>query len=465
MTAPREAIRVEDGRLMVEDCAAGELARTHGTPLFVYSEARLRENYHAIHGAFATRWPAPVRILYAVKANLALALRRVLAREGAGADVFGAGELHAALTTGGDGVVALNGSLKPPELLRGAIAAGARINVDVVEEMAAIEAIARELGIGAQVGVRAKPDYRELEAYESVPSPYRDGRRIGLGTWILDNKWGLTVEEAVEAVRLAQRSDHLTLVGVHSHVGRHYAQQGAFAAAVPGLVRWVAAVRDATGWAPSALDLGGGFADRRDPLFRVGGDAPAHRPEPIETVAEGVTAALRAALSDAGLPTPALELEPGRFLLSSAGLLLAAVGPIKRQGAYGTWVNVDASVAHFPGPELFESRHEVLLVDRADAPRTTERCAIVGPSCWEDLLAYDQPLPALGTGDVVAFLDAGAYGESFGGNSNAIGRPASVLVSGGEAEEIRRRETVQDVFARDRVPERLWAARRDGGGP
>jgi diaminopimelate decarboxylase len=451
-------IRAEGDRLMIEGRAAGDLAGEFGTPLFVFSEETLRRNYREIHGAFGAAWPEPVHVLYALKANLSLALARVLADEGAGADVFTDGELHAALAAGiaGD-KIALNGSLKPPDLVRQGLIAGAQLNVDVVEEVDLIARVAAELGVTARLGVRAKPSYEELERYQSVPSPYRHGRHVGLGTWIADNKWGLTVDEAVEVVRVAQQDERVDLAGVHTHVGRHYAEQGMFDAAVPGLVRWLAGVRDATSWAPRRLDLGGGFAHDRDPLFLGSAGVPEQRITPIAEVAASLCATLRSALESAGLPLPELELEPGRFLVTSAGVLLATVGPIKRQGELGTWVNVDASVAHFPGPEMTENRHEVVLVERASAPEG-ERQAIVGPSCWEDLLAYDQRLPALAPGDVIAFLDAGAYAESYGGNVNAIGRPANVLVSGAIAEEIKRRETVQDVFARDLIPARLRGA-------
>ena len=139
-------------------------------------------------------------------------------------------------------------------------------------------------------------------------------------------------------------------------------------------------------------------------------------------------------------------------------MLLATVGPVKHQPGVGgeTWVNVDASVAHFPLPEFMDSRHEVFVAGRAAAD-PSQHSAIVGPSCYEDLLAWGRPLPRMERGDVIAFLDAGGYSDAFASNVNVIPRPAAVLVSGSRAEVIKRRETAMDIFARDRLPGQLYA--------
>ena len=453
-----ESIRTEAGRLLVEDCSAVELAERFGTPLFAYSERQLRSNYQRIHGAFQSNWPTAVHVLYAIKANFTLAVSRVLFSEGAGADVFTEGELYGALVAGAaPHQISINGSLKTRELLEQGIAAGACINIDVVDELHEVAELARELGRTAVVSFRAKPTYDELDRYPSVPSPYQKGERIGIGQWISENKWGLTPDEATTLIREAISLPELELKGIHSHVGRHHSYAEMFRDMVPGLVRWIATVVEATGWMPRTVDLGGGFTQGRDPLFRGG----AHEPEPpapaIDDVAATVCETFRSELEAHGLEVPELELEPGRFLVTNTAVLLATVGPVKHQPGVGveTWVNVDASVAHFPGPEFFDARHEVLVSDRADE-EGTERSAIVGPSCYEDLLAWGRPLPRMETGDLIGFLDAGGYSEAFASNVNAIPRPAAVLVSGSRAELIKRRETPQDIFGRDRMPAALY---------
>lgn len=453
-----EAIGPKAGRLVVEDCAAEDLAKQFGTPLFAYSERQLRTNYRRIHGAFQSNWPKPVHVLYAIKANFTLAVSRVLFSEGAGADVFTEGELHGALLAGAaPEQISINGSLKPRELLEQGIAAGACINIDVVDELHDVAAVARALGRTAVVSFRAKPGYDELEAYESVPSPYQKGQRIGIGQWIAENKWGLTPAEAVALVREASSLPELALKGIHSHVGRHHSYAEMFRDMVPGLVRWIATVVEETGWTPSTVDLGGGFTQGRDPLFRGGAHA-AEPPAPaIDDVAAIVCETFLSELKGHGLEVPQLELEPGRFLVTNSAVLLATVGPVKRQPGVGveTWVNVDASVAHFPGPEFMDARHEVLVADRADE-QATQDSAIVGPSCYEDLLAWGRPLPRMETGDLIGFLDAGGYSDAFASNVNAIPRPAAVLVSGSQVELIKRRETALDIFGRDRLPAALY---------
>jgi diaminopimelate decarboxylase len=455
-----EFIRPEAGRLLVEECDAEELAREFGTPLFAYSEQQLRANYRRIHHAFQSRWAKPVHVLYAIKSNFTLAVSSVLFSEGAGADVFTEGELYGALVAGAAPAdVSVNGSLKTRPLLEQAIAAGACINIDVVDELELVAGIARDLGRTAVVSFRAKPTYDELERYPSVPSPYQHGERIGMGQWIAENKWGLTESEAVELIREASALSEVTLKGIHSHVGRHHSYAEMFRDMVPGLVRWIAAVVEATGWQPRTVDLGGGFTQGRDPLFRGGANEPEPPAPAIDDVAAMMCETMQSELEQAGLDLPEIELEPGRFLVTNSGVLLARVGPVKRQPGVGveTWVNVDASVAHFPLPEFMDSRHEVFVVSRTD-DEPSENAAIVGPSCYEDLLAWGRPLPHMEAGDLIGFLDAGGYSDAFASNVNVIPRPAAVLVSGARAELIKRRETALDIFARDRLPGRLYAS-------
>jgi diaminopimelate decarboxylase len=456
-----EFIRPEAGRLMVEDCDTEQLAREFGTPLFAYSERQLRTNYRRIHGAFQSRWPKRVHVLYAIKSNFTLGVSRVLFSEGAGADVFTEGELYGALIAGASPTdVSVNGSMKTRTLLEQAVAAGACINVDVVDELHQVAGAAAEVGRPATVSFRAKPTYDELDRYPSVPSPYQKGERIGIGQWIAENKWGLTQPEAVELIREASTLPEISLKGIHSHVGRHHSYAEMFRDMVPGLVRWIAGVVEETGWKPRTVDLGGGFTQGRDPLFRGGASEPEPPAPAIDDVAEMMCESMQSQLEEHGLELPELELEPGRFLVTNSAVLLATVGPVKHQPGVGveTWVNVDASVAHFPLPEFMDSRHEVFVAGRADDVPSHES-AIVGPSCYEDLLAWGRPLPRMQSGDVIGFLDAGGYSDAFASNVNVIPRPAAVLVSGARAEVIKRRETPLDIFARDRLPGQLYASR------
>ncbi|HEY7144500.1 MAG TPA: hypothetical protein VH637_09650 [Streptosporangiaceae bacterium] len=453
------------GRLRIEQADAGWLARQFGTPLFVVSESRLRSNYRRIRDAFSTAWGGEVNVMFAIKANYSLAIRRILSQEGAGGDAFGPGELTATLVTGTDPArTSLGGSGKQPAAIHQAVARGVRITVDALDELPLIAAAARACGRTAVLTLRSKPRLDELNEFRSVASPYRMGAEIPLGDWVLDNKWGLTVAEAAQALRLIEAAPELDARGVHSHVGRHYGYGRQYVAAVPGLVRWIAELRDQSGWTPSWINLGGGWATEDDPVLRGAGsrrEAGGH-PEmwdhprgPIEEIAGEVCARLRECLAGARLSGQAIELEPGRYIVTDAVLLLATVVSVKDQPGIARYVNVDASVAHFPVPELQDSANPVLTAGPAGQPLPGP-AAIVGPSCFEDLLSWGRPLPALAAGDVIAFLGAGACADSYSATTNAIPRPAVVLVSGDQAEVIKRRETIEDIFSRDHVPERLW---------
>jgi diaminopimelate decarboxylase len=461
------ALRPQDGRVRVEDVDARELAERFGTPLFVVSDARLRANYRRIRDAFLQHWPGELNVMYAIKANFALAIRRVLAQEGAGGDAFGLGELQATLGCGTDPArTSLGGSGKTPEAIETAVRAGVRITVDALDELPVIAAAAADADRPAVVSLRAKPVMPELNAFRSVASPYREGREVPLGDWVLENKWGLTADEAAEAVAVARDLGDIELRGVHSHVGRHYGYTAQYGAMIPGLVAWVAELRDRTGFAPTAIDIGGGWAHPGDPVLRgpasaaEAGGHPELWDDPrgtIEELAAVVCGALRERLDAAGLEVETLELEPGRFIVSDAALLLGRVVSVKDQPGIATYVNVDASVAHFPLPELADSANRVVIADRADQP-LVDGCAIVGPSCYEDLLGWGRALPAAKAGDVLAFFDAGACADAYAANTNAIPRPAVVMVRGSECAVVRRRETIGDVFARDALPPWSWSS-------
>jgi diaminopimelate decarboxylase len=464
---PDAVLHRADGRLQVEQVDAGRLAQQFGTPLFVVSELRLRANYRRIRDAFAASWDGPVNVMFAIKANYSLAIRRILSQEGAGGDAFGPGELMATLVAGTDPArTSLGGSGKSAAAIHQAVARGVRITVDALDELPQIAAAARASGRTAILTLRAKPRLDELNDFSSVASPYRMGAEVPLGDWVRDNKWGLTIEEASEAVRLIEAAPELEARGVHSHVGRHYGYGRQYVAAVPGLVRWIAQLRDQTGWAPAWINLGGGWATQDDPVLRGAGSqrlAGGH-PEmwnkprgPIEEIAGQVCAELRQCLAQARLDVPAIELEPGRYIVTDAVLLLASVVSVKNQPGIARYVSVDASVAHFPIPELQDAANPVMTVGRLAEP-AEGLTAIVGPSCFEDLLSWGRPLPELAVGDVIAFLGAGACADSYAANTNAIPRPAVVLVTGNQAELVKRRETVEEIFSRDHIPERLWAS-------
>ena len=204
-----------------------------------------------------------------------------------------------------------------------------------------------------------------------------------------------------------------------------------------------------TGFQPRLLDIGGGLARERDPESR----RLALNPNPVERYLDEIMGRLVAGFESHGLPLPALWLEPGRYLVGNAGILLATVGEVKRDVGR-TWVHVDASVNNLARAETVGNCYHVVPA-QADDDRPVERVNVVGSLCTGGPLARDRELPELRRGEVVAFLDAGMYAETVSTQLNGVPRPATVLVDGERAEVIKERETVRDVFARHRVPARL----------
>jgi diaminopimelate decarboxylase len=220
-------------------------------------------------------------------------------------------------------------------------------------------------------------------------------------------------------------------------------------------------LRDATGgWEPREIDVGGGFAVPRDPFGR---SEPHRRDAPsapsIAQYADAITTSLRAELSRRGLPTSIrLDVEPGRSLYGNAGIHLASVTNVKRQSAPipQTWVETDTSEAYLPDLNLEHNRWTVFVADRADAAADAV-ADVVGITCGFDVVVPDAGLPEVESGDILAFIDTGAYQDANATNFNALPRPATVMVTGDQAELVKRAETIEDVFARDLIPARLAA--------
>lgn len=492
--AEPDMLSVRDGRLFVEDMAASGLVEQFGSPIFVYSEAQLRRNVQRIRAAFAAGWPdGPVDVLPAFKANPMLATRRILTQEGAGADIYSAQELDGVLRAGVDpNLVSVNGGGKPREHLHRCVAAGVRITVEDVHEVDLIQEVAEELGVTAKIRFRVKPAVPNLwrrTDFSQLTAP------IDLGLQVY--KSGLPPEYLPALGRKVLAMPRVELVGLHFHAGRHHASPWYWRGLMRQYARLIGELcREWDGWQPLEIGIGGGYPSSRDPMNKetargefvltaagypllvglrglgqrayhalmgkalphlLAGPAPAY-PAPIEDFADAATSTLRAELHRCGVDTTGvrLQLEPGRWLYGNTGIHLSRVKVVKRQTRpfpY-TWVLTDTTVFFLAGGVLEHNRHPVLLADRADAPAMMT-ADVVGHSCYADLIVSAAKLPEAAAGEVVAFLETGAYQESSASNFNALPRPATILVKGADAVLIRRAETTDDVWSRDLVPDRL----------
>ncbi len=442
----------DDGHLWVEGCDVVALAERFGTPLFVLSENQLRHNFRRFRDAFASRYPGKVEILFANKSNNSLAVRHVMNQEGAGGDAFGINEMYLALLTGANPKkMVLNGSNKEPEEIEMAIRNGVCINIDAMDELDCIDETARRLGMEADVGIRAKLELKPLENRFAIqahgPGSLADQAR--------NHKWGMPYAQTIELVKRIQKMGHLHLCELSYHLSRMDNNADDFAVMAREMVQWAALLRDATGWSPRYLDLGGGWTFGRPEKCGPGGADDESTP-PFEEYAEAVCGAVSAECEARGLTLPGLKIEPGRSIAGNCGVAVGRVGALKEWPEYDKkWVNVDLSTNHIPAAAANWYFH-ILSANKAEAP-PAQIADIVGPLCTIDLLGEAREIPKLVRGDLIALIDTGAYSESRAANFNAQLRPATVLVAGAEAEVTTERERLSDVVGRFRAPARLLA--------
>ncbi len=455
-----DALSIREGHLFIEGCDTVDLAERFGTPLYVVSEDQLRRNIRRWQAAFSAAWPeGPVNLLPSIKANSCLALRQIASQEGAGCDTFGKAELYAALQGRvPPQKISVNGTAKDRELIHQAIDAGARITLDNPAELSVIQEEAARLGKTARIRFRLRPHIAAL----SMPSDFVEDE-TPISTVLFVYKPGIPFQQALELGKRALTLPNVDLVGLHLHIGNQSHRLEVWQEVVRTYVAMVAACRDAWGgWQPRELDLGGGFPPPRNPmgerLPRVR-EARAGVPPPgCAEYAEAIMATLREELARNDLRADGLtiEIEPGRAIYSDAGIHLTRVLGQKDETepvAY-RWIETDTSEIFLMDINVEHCRFPHVVASKAGAP-PAQRADLVGLSCGFDQLVEQAELPEVEPGDIIAFLNTGAYEEALASNFNALPRPATLLVNGTAAEVIRRGETIQDVFSRDVIPPRL----------
>jgi diaminopimelate decarboxylase len=410
---PPDPFAYLDGRLCVGGLPVDELVTDGDTPAYVYDLDAVAAAYRRVAAAFA---PIGGRVLYAVKANSNLAVLATLARLGAGFDVVSGGELLRVLRAGGDpAATVFAGVGKTEEELALAVGHGVTVHVESADELQALQAVAARLGRPARFAIRVNPDV-EVDTHASIQTGHDEA------------KFGVPVAVAHELLAAAARGGlpGLHPVGVHVHVGSQLPDPDGMAAGARVGLDVLEAGR-AAGLALDWLDVGGGL-----PVDYGGGPGPG--PEPFAE-------ALRPLVAGAGVR---LGVEPGRALVARAGALVARVLYRKHRSA-GRMLVVDTGMNHLLRPALYQAVHRVLPVAAAPPAGPTE---LVGPICEStDVLAVAADLPDLAPGDLVAIMDAGAYGMTMASNYNSQPRPAEIVVSGGGARVARRRETWEELLA------------------
>jgi diaminopimelate decarboxylase len=442
-----------NGNLWVEDCDVADLAAEFGTPLFLVSENQFRYTYRRFRDAFSKYYPAESEILFANKSNNGLAYRHIMNQEGAGGDCFGVNEMYLALLAGTDPrTLVLNGSNKQNEEIEMAVANGLCINIDAMDELDRIDAVCKRQGRDADIGIRLKLDLDPLAERTGVAMH-------GPGTLKEQSdstKWGMSREQTAEIVRRALDMPHIHLKETHFHLSRMSNVAMDFAIMAREMVTWSGYLRDNTGWTPPCIDIGGGWTFGKwygtGPRSQLDDDsAPT-----AEDYARLCSQEIQDEAKKLGLPLPKLRLEPGRSLSGPSGVSVGTVGAVK-QGDKKKWVNLDLSTNHLSWSAVLDWYYHPVPVVNALAERT-EVVDLVGPLCNSDELGPHARMPPLHRGDLVAFLDTGGYTEPCAARYNAQLLPATVLVSGNQAEVTTVREQLNDVAGRFRVPPRLLAA-------
>jgi diaminopimelate decarboxylase len=427
------SLSVKGGHLRIGSHDTVSLAARFGTPLYVTDEDRIRARYREVHDALSSRYDG-VRVLYAAKANGNPAVLRALADEGAGADVFSAGELVLALGAGMDpDRLLFNGSSKSTADLALAVEKGVRVSVDSLDELHILDRVAGKAGETAEIAFRVNP---ALE----VPTHPK------IATGLRTSKFGIPAGDILAAYRAALGCSHVRPVGIHCHIGSQILEVEPFARAAAVMTGLAAGITD-LGIRLAFIDLGGGL-----------GVPYRHGVDPVPTFsdyASAVVPVFSEGVRKAGI-APELWVEPGRYLVADSTILLTGVNSVKE--AHRRFVNVDAGFNLLIRPAMYGAYHGVMVANKADAI-PAHRYTIAGPICETgDLLAEDRDLPAIESGDLIAVLDAGAYGFAMSSQYNGRPRCAEVLVKGDGTAPMRRRETVEDLTAATERPP--WQAPR-----
>ena len=414
------------------------LAARFGTPLYVLDESIIRARCAEVRRDFLDRWSS-ASASYASKAFLTRTMARIVEEEGLGLDVVSLGELHTALSAGFPvSSIEMHGSAKSESELDAALDAGiGRIVVDGLMELEVLADLAARRGRRAEILLRVTPGVApHTHAYIATG---HEGSKFGLP---------LDGDLLPRAVRFALEQEFISLRGLHFHVGSQIFEPTAHVRSVMRVVEAMKRLREELGFRVLELGMGGGFGARSH---------PSEPHVPLSLFTDAMMEALERACGAGGLEVPAVSIEPGRWIVSEAGITLYRVETVKELPGV-TYVGVDGGMADNPRPALYRAVYRAAVVDRPDAPPDwgNVKVTVVGKCCETgDVLIEDAALPPVRRGDVLALFNTGAYTFSMAGNYNRLCRPAVVLVKGGQAEVIVERQTPDDLLRGDRIPRRL----------
>lgn len=417
-----EPFTSRDGAFHCEDVSADAVAIAAGTPTFVYSAAAIRDRYRRLTAALKD---CPVRVHYSLKANANRAILTLLRELGSGVDVVSGGELARALRAGFNGHdIVCGGVGKTARELREALQARVKlINIESLAELEILDAVARELGTVAPVGIRVNPEVAVENPHEYIATGSRG------------HKFGVPYGQAMGVVRAAIAMPHVALVGLDMHVGSQLATLAPYRDGLARLRELALQVR-AAGATLKYLDIGGGL-----PVIYSAGDA--------DPDLDGFAAIAGATVRELGVE---LIVEPGRFIVGASGALLTRALYRKESGGK-RYLIVDAGMNDLLRPSHYDAYHRIDAVHPTGVRVTVD---VVGPVCETgDFLALDREMDDVGAGELVVVHGAGAYGYVMSSNYNARPRAAEVMVDGHRFAVVTERESYDDLM-RLELEDPLW---------
>jgi diaminopimelate decarboxylase len=419
-----------------------ELAERYGTPLYITDENEIRTNFRKYKIAFKA---VDTDIYFAVKANGNLAILRILASEGAGADVFSGGELHLVKLAGiSKDKVLFNGNSKSEEELRTAVESRVKVSVDSLDELRTLSAVAGEMGKEAEIAIRVNPDV----------SPQVNPK---IATGLRTSKFGIPYSEILSTYEEAAKLPNIAIKGIHCHIGSQILDISVFRETTEKMMNLVEGLHE-RGIELEFVDLGGGLG--------ISYQKEKERAPTPKDLAGAILPTFEEKLKSLGIK-PKLILEPGRSIVGPASILVSKVNTVKLSPyracgvvgqsptAYKNFVAIDAGFNLLIRPVMYDAYHEVVVANKLNAP-ASELYTVVGPICESgDIIARDRMLPEVKRGDLVAILDVGAYGFSMSSQYNGRPRCAELLVCDGAVDLIRSEERVEDLIRNQVIPQRL----------
>ncbi|MBN2462768.1 MAG: diaminopimelate decarboxylase [Dehalococcoidia bacterium] len=420
------------GHLHIGGCDCVELAKKFGTPLYVFDEVTLRSRCQEFKAEFTKRY-AKTLVIYASKAFLNKTIATILKEEGMGLDVVSGGELSLAQSVDFPREkVYFHGNNKTAEELKLALDWGiGRVVVDNFDELELLNSLARDRKVRQTILLRLNPGVDPHTHHHTT-------------TGILDSKFGfpLATGQAEAAVAKAMAASNSELAGLHFHLGSPIPDISPYETAINLALNFAREMRDKHGLHLAEFSPGGGFAAR----YTVDQHTPG-----VADYAEAITTRMANLTDELGLARPKLIIEPGRAIVAQAGVALYTVGSIKDIPGVRKYVCVDGGMGDNIRPALYEARYEVLVANRVNDDESI-KVTIAGKYCESgDILARDINLAPVSPGDIIAMPVSGAYAIPMSSNYNMVPRPAIVIVKGGKAQLIRKRESYKDLLRLDLV--------------